>query len=85
MAGGAKDFLSIDELSERTGLGVSTLRRLARTGRIPVYQPGGKGGKLLFPPDAIERAGQASESPTDDANDRNSKSLPGRRPNWLKS
>jgi hypothetical protein len=31
--------------------------------QIPFYQPAGKGGKLLFPPDAIERAAQGTSSP----------------------
>ena len=47
-------YLTIQELSRTTGFSVSQLRRLVRKGVIPALQPGGKGGKLLFRPDALE-------------------------------
>lgn len=50
-------YLDIVQLIARTGLSESTIHRLKRAGKIPFFQPTGKGGKLLFPLDAIERAG----------------------------
>lgn len=75
-------YLSIQQLSKRTGFSVTQLRRLAKSGRIPCHQPGGKGGKLFFPPDAIEGVGKPVEfheaSPT-------GKKLSGRAPKWMQA
>ena len=60
MADGAEKYLDIKQLSRQTGLSVSTVHRLKNAGKIPYFQPAGKCGKLLFPPDAIERAAQAA-------------------------
>lgn len=51
-----RNYIDIVELAARTGLSVSTIHRLKRQDKIPFFQPAGKGGKLLFPPDAIERS-----------------------------
>ncbi len=48
-----KTFRDIAELSQTSGLSISTIRRLVRDHRIPFLQPSGKGGKLLFPVDAL--------------------------------
>ena len=48
-------YLDIHELSARTGWSVATIHRLKARGQIPFFQPAGKGGKLLFPADAVER------------------------------
>lgn len=48
--------LTIDELSQRSRLSISTLNRLKKEGLIPYFQPGGKNTRVTFPPDAIERA-----------------------------
>ena len=56
-------YIDIVELSRRAQLSVPTIHRLKRQGKIPFYQLAGKGGKLLFPPDAIERS---SGNPTHD-------------------
>ena len=74
----ARQYLNIEELSAQTRVAVSTLRRYVREQKIKYFQPGGKGGRLLFPPDALERAGQPPVSP--DAH--RSNPLPGRRPKW---
>ena len=50
-------LLTIAELSARSRLSLATIHRLKRDGKIPFFQPAGKGGRLLFPSDAIERAG----------------------------
>lgn len=73
-----KSLVTIAELSRTSGLSISTIRRLVRDDRVPFVQPSGKGGKLLFPPDAIERSArmppetQAAQMP-----------LAGRRPSWM--
>ena len=51
-----KSYIDIHQLTTRTGLSVATIHRLKAQGKIPFFQPAGKGGKLLFPPDALERA-----------------------------
>jgi hypothetical protein len=53
-------YLDIKQFSATAGLSIATIRRLARDGRIPYFQPAGKGGKLLFPPDALELAAQGA-------------------------
>lgn len=49
-------YLSKHQLSELTGLSPATIQRYKDAGRIPFFQPGGKGGRVLFPADAIESA-----------------------------
>lgn len=51
-----KDYLNIEELSVRSGLSVSTLRRYVRDGKIECFQPGGPGSRLLFRFDSLERS-----------------------------
>ncbi len=50
-----KSLVTLAELSQGSGVSASTIRRWVRDERIPHFQPSGKGGKLLFPPDAIEK------------------------------
>lgn len=71
-------FSTIAELSSESQLSVSTLRRLVRQGRIKFLQPAGKGGKLLFPPNALECLDEDAPSPGD-----SDRSLPGRAPGWM--
>ena len=75
-------LLTFEELAARTPLSKSTLRRLIKNGRIPFIQPSGKGGRVLFPVDAIERG--ASVALIDDANKKTpvSDRLSGPRPAW---
>ena len=54
--GDRQEWLSKAELASRTGLSPATIQRLKDADRIPYVQPAGKGGKLLFPPDALTRA-----------------------------
>lgn len=56
-------FVSIDELARITGLSTSTLRRRARDGSIPFYQPGGPRTRLLFDGDVL-RQSAAGAAPT---------------------
>src|SRR5437764_108619 len=48
-------YLGYEDLQVRTGLSLSTLRRRVREGRIPFFQPGGPGTRIIFPEDVIER------------------------------
>jgi len=74
-------LLTISELSTRSRLSVSQLRRLVKRGRIRFLQPGGPGGKLLFTPDALLNSAGPSQQATS--------KLPvhpqsGKTPNWMK-
>ena len=51
-----RSYLTKRELCQRTGLSAPTIHRYKRAGKIPFFQPGGKGARVLFPPDAIEAA-----------------------------
>jgi hypothetical protein len=44
-----RQTLTIKQLHKAAGLSISTLRRRAKDGTIPVIQLGGRGKKLLFP------------------------------------
>jgi excisionase family DNA binding protein len=75
-------YLTIQELSVRSRFSVSQLRRLAKAGRLPYLQPGGPGGKLLFPLDALEQAAVAVGADVPHAPG-TPRRLPGRRPKWM--
>jgi len=69
-------------------LSIPTLHRLKRQGKLPFFQPAGKGGRLLFPPDAIERCAAADFSEqitlfTPAA--KPPRQLSGPRPGWMQS
>jgi excisionase family DNA binding protein len=57
-------YLTTVELSELTGISVSTIQRLCRKGQLPFYQPGGPRTRIVFPPDAFEQATQANQKAT---------------------
>ena len=82
----ARRFLSIAEFSKVTGLSVSTIQRLRREGKLTYYQPGGPRKRILFCPDAIERAaqlGQQIPSPASNAGDAGTQiPLRGPKPKW---
>lgn len=50
----APQHLTLQEFSATSRLSPSTIHRLKDAGKIPFIQPAGKGGKLLFPINAIE-------------------------------
>ncbi len=56
MADENAQLVTIEELSRHSRLSIATIHRLKRAGKIPFFQPSGKGGRLLFPADAIERS-----------------------------
>jgi predicted DNA-binding transcriptional regulator AlpA len=80
-----RPYLDIDELIVRSGLSRATIWRLKRAGKIPFFQPGGKGGRVKFPEDALEQAGRCEvpSSVPDDDESVLSKRLPGPRPQWM--
>lgn len=78
----SQELITIRELSRRTGLSVSTLRRYARRGTIEALQPGGPGCKLLFRADALAGAKPPSLPEAKSAKTPEGQ-LPGRRPGWL--
>ena len=80
-----KPYLDISELVDRTGLSRATIWRLKRAGKIPFFQPGGKGSRVKFPENAIELAEQcaAPNSVADDDQRVSSERLPGPSPKWM--
>jgi len=82
-------YLDADALAARTGLSLSTIHRLKRHGKIRFYQPGGKGTRILFPPNAIEQIKESAEVGPEDilvgAPMPIQKGLSGPRPTWMKS
>jgi hypothetical protein len=79
-------LLTIDELSRHSRLSITTLHRLKKAGRLPYFQPAGKGGRLLFPVDAIERANNAAGELAGECqnSDRGDQRLSGPRPAWMR-
>lgn len=75
-----RQFIDIQQLSLRSGRSVKSLRRDVQNGRLEAFQPGGRGGKLLFHPDAIEKAKVAAiTAPPAEPH----RPLAGRRPKWM--
>jgi hypothetical protein len=52
----APKYLSRRQLANQSGLSEATIQRLKAAKRIPFYQPGGAGTRVVFPPNAIEIA-----------------------------
>jgi predicted DNA-binding transcriptional regulator AlpA len=77
-------YLDIEDLVALSGLSRATIWRLKRAGKIPYFQPSGKNGRVLFPPDAIERMGESAESQSP-TNSPSEEKLPGPSPSWMTS
>jgi excisionase family DNA binding protein len=78
-------YLTISELSDATGISISTLRRLLRKGTLPFYQPGGPRTRIVFPIDAIEQATKTNKGAarqSDDAIAASEAPARGPRPRW---
>ena len=60
---GGCSYQTAEQLSQQSGFSLATIHRLKKAGKIPYFQPGGKGARLLFPPDAIEQAQQPYHCP----------------------
>lgn len=52
--GAEPQLLTFSEFRAHSRLSPATIHRLKDAGKIPFVQPAGKGGKLLFPINAIE-------------------------------
>lgn len=76
-------YLNIDELVARARLSKATVWRLKRSGKIPFFQPGGKGSRVMFPVDAIEQAMPKNIANLPQGDDDSSTRLPGPQPNWM--
>ena len=76
-------YLDINELISRTGLSRATIWRLKRDGKIPFFQPAGKGGRVMFPEDAIEHAFAFHTPASVEDNGGSSERLPGPQPGWM--
>jgi excisionase family DNA binding protein len=80
------ECLSYEQLSARTQLSISTLRRRVKEGKIPFLQPGGPGTRIVFPADLVNRLLQTAtpkitpESPPPVVATRR-----GPKPKWLRS
>lgn len=75
----AGQLLTLKELSAQTGIPIPTIRRAKDKGQIPFVQISGKGGKLRFPPNAIDRLITVKTNPPPELPTK----LPGRRPKWM--
>ena len=78
-----EDYLTLQELAERSGYSVSTIMRYKKQGKIPFYQPGGPGCKMRFPADALERTHTPPDKPSPFPTDQ--KPLPGPKPKWTRT
>ena len=80
-------LLTVQELIAKSRLSVATIHRLKKQGKIPYFQPAGKGGRLLFPADAIERAASEAAKPSVPVSspDANRPHLSGPPPTWMRS
>lgn len=81
----APQLVDLKEICGVTRLSPATIHRLIKAGKLPFYQPSGKGGKLLFPLNAIELAASAASAPSVplDARIAGSQRLSGPAPKWL--
>jgi hypothetical protein len=80
---GKEQLLTAKELSERSRLSISTIHRLKLGGRIPFIQPAGKGGRVFFPPDAIERCASADPVSEPEPAHLHPRHLSGPCPGWM--
>lgn len=73
--------LTYEELSRRTGLSISTLRRRVKDGTIPFLQPGSRRSRIVFPIDIVERLLACVPAPAPSA-PRPKQNARGPRPKW---
>ena len=85
MAIDKSQLVDLKEICGVTRLSPATIHRLKNAGKLPFFQPSGKGGKLLFPLNAIELATSAASVPSvpSDAGITGSQRLSGPAPKWL--
>ncbi|HCS50403.1 MAG TPA: hypothetical protein DIW81_02230 [Planctomycetaceae bacterium] len=82
-------YLTIEECSQRVSLSDSTIRRRIREGKIPFWQPGGPGTRILIPVDALlssaDCSPDAENSSKPSFRDRDKSSLPGPTAKWRRA
>lgn len=82
-------YVTTDELSKILRLSKSTIHRLRAAGKIPCFQPGGSGHRILYSISEVLDAFRTDTTsvPTgpDKATcqDRDQTHLTGRKPNWM--
>ena len=81
----APQLLTLREFCGVTRLSPATVHRLIKAGKLLCFQPSGKGGKLLFPANAIDLAASPASAPSALSEDRDagSQRLSGPTPKWL--
>lgn len=80
-----RQYLSVEEYSQRSGLAVITVRRYIRSGRLRALQPGGRKHRILIPVAALEQVlTPAAPESIPLAKPKIQKPLPGPIPNWRK-
>lgn len=80
-----QNFLTIEELSDRLPLSISTIRRRIRDGKIPSIQLAGRRSKHLIPArfvDDLTRQLTTSRS-RNSQSDQSKSSIPGPKPRWM--
>lgn len=82
---GAPQLKTLKQFSRATQLSPATIHRLIKAGKLLCYQPSGKGGKLLFPANALDLVASTASVPSVPAEARNvgSQRLSGPVPKWL--
>ncbi len=86
-ASAQKTWLTLSELCLQSRYSSPTIYRWKNAGLIPFVQPGGKGGHLRFPVDALamiqaQQVGTESQAQVPATTDTSAK-LPGRRPKYF--
>ena len=84
----AREYFSVAEFAQRTGLSETTVRRYLKKGLLPRYQPGGRRSRVLIPAAALtetrekESAPTGSNSPPPTKEIAVTKNNPGPTPRW---
>lgn len=50
-----QSFYSPQEFATLTGLSIATVHRYRKAGKLPFLQPGGPGGRILIPANALDQ------------------------------
>jgi hypothetical protein len=80
--------LSVEEFSQISGYSTTTVWRYLRAGKIPFFQPGGKGHRVSIPEDAVlavtnSTVPATTVGPTSAAPAKPPLHLSGQRPAWM--
>lgn len=78
-------YIDVNELIARTGMSRATVWRLKRDGKIPFFQPAGKGGRVTFPEDVVERVVECATPALVEGHGDLAERLPGPPPAWMAS